>query len=42
VALKKPQDACQAIAEIPRRYPKAPPSVAARATAVRSQAKCAA
>jgi tol-pal system protein YbgF len=42
VALKKPTDACQALAELPKRYPKAPATVTARAAATRSQAKCAA
>jgi tol-pal system protein YbgF len=42
VALKKPQDACQTLAEFTRRYPKPPANVASRAAAVRTQAKCAA
>lgn len=42
VALKKPQDACQALAEFSRRYPKPPANVASRAASVRTQAKCAA
>lgn len=42
VALKKPQDACQIVAELGRRYPKAPPNVTARAAALKTQAKCAA
>lgn len=42
VALKKPADACQTLAEFSRRYPKAPAPVAARAAAARNQAKCAA
>lgn len=42
VALKKPTDACQTLAEFARRYPKAPAAVASRAAATRSQAKCAA
>jgi TolA-binding protein len=42
VALKKPADACQALTEFSRRYPKAPPNVASRAAAARTQAKCAA
>lgn len=42
VALKKPADACQTLAELPRRYPKAPPAITGRATALRTQAKCAA
>ncbi|WP_374472258.1 tol-pal system protein YbgF, partial [Phenylobacterium sp.] len=39
VALKKPTDACQALAELPKRYPKAPAAVANRAAATRTQAK---
>ncbi len=42
VALKKPTDACQTLAELGRRYPKAPPAINARAAAVRTQAKCSA
>lgn len=42
VALKKPADACQTLAEFARRYPKAPANVASRAAATRTQAKCAA
>ena len=42
IALKKPVDACQTLAEFSRRYPKAPPAVASRAAAARVQAKCAA
>ena len=42
VALKKPVDACQTLAEFARRYPKAPANVAGRAAATRTQAKCAA
>jgi tol-pal system protein YbgF len=42
VALKKGPDACQALAELPRKYPKAPPAIKARAATVREQAKCAA
>lgn len=42
VALKKPTDACQTLAEFARRYHKAPAAVASRAAATRSQAKCAA
>lgn len=42
VALKKPQDACAALAELGKRYPKAPAGVATRAEAVSRQAKCAA
>jgi tol-pal system protein YbgF len=39
-ALKKPADACQTLAELPRRYPKASAPVKARAASVRTQAKC--
>ncbi|MBU1377481.1 MAG: tol-pal system protein YbgF [Alphaproteobacteria bacterium] len=42
VALKKPTDACQTLAEFTRRYPKAPAPIASRAAATRTQAKCAA
>jgi len=42
VALKKPSDACQTLAEFARRYPKAPANVQSRAAATRTQAKCAA
>jgi len=42
VALKKPQDACAALSELGKRYPKAPAAVAARAEAAAKQAKCAA
>jgi tol-pal system protein YbgF len=42
IALKKPADACQTLAEFTRRYPKAPAAVAGRAAAARTQAKCAA
>jgi tol-pal system protein YbgF len=42
VALKKPTDACQTLAEFARRYPKAPAATASRAAATRTQAKCAA
>jgi tol-pal system protein YbgF len=41
IALKKPADACQTLAELGRRYPKAPPAVMNRAAAARTQAKCA-
>ena len=41
IALKKPTDACQTLAELGRRYPKAPASVMSRAAAARAQAKCA-
>ncbi|MDB5422626.1 MAG: hypothetical protein JWQ29_42 [Phenylobacterium sp.] len=40
IALKKPADACQTLAELGRRYPKAPPAVMSRAAAARTQAKC--
>ena len=39
-ALKKPEDACQTLAELKRRYPKAPAAVTRRAAAVHAQAKC--
>jgi tol-pal system protein YbgF len=42
VALKKGPDACQALAELPKKYPKAPAGIKTRAAAVREQAKCAA
>ncbi|MDZ4372389.1 MAG: tol-pal system protein YbgF [Phenylobacterium sp.] len=42
IALKKPADACQTLAEFSRRYPKAPAPVTSRAAAARTQAKCAA
>jgi tol-pal system protein YbgF len=42
IALKKPADACQTLAEFARRYPKAPANIASRAAAARTQAKCAA
>lgn len=42
VALKKPADACQTLTEFNRRYPKAPATIASRAAATRTQAKCAA
>ncbi len=41
VAQKLPADACQALGELPRRYPNAAAGVTARAQAVRAQAKCA-
>ncbi|WP_029907216.1 tol-pal system protein YbgF [Caulobacter sp. UNC358MFTsu5.1] len=41
VALKKPADACKALDELSRRYPKAPNAVVSKATATRVQAKCA-
>ncbi|WP_309603920.1 tol-pal system protein YbgF [Phenylobacterium sp.] len=40
VSLKKPGDACQTLAELGRRYPKAPPAVVNHAAAIRAQAKC--
>ncbi len=40
IALKKPADACQALDELQRRYPTAPPSVKADATDLRARAKC--
>ncbi|HEY3949515.1 tol-pal system protein YbgF [Phenylobacterium sp.] len=40
VQLKKSPDACQALAELPRRYPKAPPAIKERAATVKLQAKC--
>jgi tol-pal system protein YbgF len=40
VALKKPEDACAALSELPKRYPKAPATVASRAASVSKQAKC--
>ena len=40
VQLKKPADACQTLAELPRKYPKAPAAVTTRAASVRLQAKC--
>jgi tol-pal system protein YbgF len=42
VALKKPDDACAALSELDKRYPKAPAAVATRAAATARQAKCAA
>jgi len=39
-ALKKPEDACQTLAELKRRYPKAPAAVTRRAATVGAQAKC--
>jgi tol-pal system protein YbgF len=41
VALKKTEDACQTLAELPKRYPKAPAAVTNRAKATSTQAKCA-
>ena len=40
IALKKPAEACQTLAELGKRYPKAPPAVMSRASAARLQAKC--
>jgi tol-pal system protein YbgF len=40
VALKKPDDACATLSELPKRYPKTSASVDARAAAVKRQAKC--
>ncbi len=40
LALKKPADACQALGELARRYPKASPGITNRAAALRNQAKC--
>jgi tol-pal system protein YbgF len=40
VFLKKPADACQTLAEVPRHYPKATAAVKTRAAAVAAQAKC--
>ncbi|THD77194.1 MAG: tol-pal system protein YbgF [Phenylobacterium sp.] len=40
VALKKPEDACQTLAELPKHYPKAPAAVKARATETSVRAKC--
>jgi tol-pal system protein YbgF len=42
IALKKPADACQTLAELNRRYPKATAPVKSRAASARTQAKCAA
>jgi tol-pal system protein YbgF len=41
LALKKPADACKALDELSKRYPKAPTQVTARATSTRVAAKCA-
>jgi len=40
VQLKKPADACETLAELRRKYPKAPAAVTSRAASVRVQAKC--
>ncbi len=42
LALNNTAGACQTLAELPRRYPKAPPAVVGRAATTRNQAKCAA
>lgn len=42
INLKKPADACQTLAELGRRYPKASAAVMARAAAMRAAAKCSA
>lgn len=41
IALKKPTDACQTLAELAKRYPKASAAVTSRAKAAAAQAKCA-
>jgi len=40
IALKRPADACQTLAELPKRYPKAPAAVTAKAATAKTQAKC--
>ena len=40
VQLKKPADACQTLAELPHKYPKAGPAIASRVATVKLQAKC--
>jgi tol-pal system protein YbgF len=40
VATKRPEPACQILAELPKRYPKAPAAVKSRAAAASAQAKC--
>ncbi len=40
VAVKRAPDACQALAELGRKYPKAPPALKSRAAAIHDQAKC--
>jgi tol-pal system protein YbgF len=40
VALKKTDDACAALSELPKRYPKAPAAIASRAASVSKQAGC--
>jgi tol-pal system protein YbgF len=42
VALKKPADACKALDELAKRYPKAPAATMSKAASTRVQAKCAA
>lgn len=42
IALNKPADACQTLAELARRYPKASTTVQTRAAQARTQAKCSA
>ena len=42
IQIKKSEDACQTLAELAKRYPKASPAVMSRAAAARAQAKCAA
>jgi TolA-binding protein len=41
VAMDKAQDACQALGELSRRYPKAPPTVLKEAVRLRAEARCA-
>jgi tol-pal system protein YbgF len=40
ITLKKTQDACAILAELPKRYPKAPAAVTTRAAATAHLAKC--
>ncbi|QUD87134.1 tol-pal system protein YbgF [Phenylobacterium montanum] len=40
IKLNKPDDACAALHELERKYPKAPPATKSRAAAVRQQAQC--
>lgn len=40
IALDKAADACQALGELSRRYPNAAPSIKARASAARTEARC--
>ena len=42
IALQKPADACQTLAELAKRYPKASTTVQTRAAQARTQAKCSA